>query len=104
MNPTRLLLLSLASVLLATGANAAHYVIKIENMKFEPAPHDLKLGDTIEWQNEDMFRHSATAKGQFDVDLNPGEKRTVTIGQTGIVTVTCRYHPNMIVKLTVGKK
>jgi plastocyanin len=88
----------------AVDANAAHYVVRISNMKFGPAPKNLKVGDTIEWENVDMFRHTATAKGLFDADLNPGTKQTVTLDKTGIVSVVCRYHPNMTLKLTVGEK
>jgi len=101
---TKLLTLLLLASTFAVDANAANYVVKISNMKFGPAPVNLKVGDTIEWENDDMFRHTATVKGVFDADLNPGAKQTVTLHKAGIVSAICRYHPNMTLKLSVGGK
>lgn len=85
-------------------AEAARYTIAIENMAFGKAPASLQVGDTIVWQNKDIFRHSATARsGTFDVDLAPGKKGEVTLKQAGEVEVFCRYHPTMTLKLTVAK-
>ena len=43
-------------------------VVTIKNLKFAPLPTGLHVGDTIEWVNDDMFLHSATAADKsFDV-------------------------------------
>lgn len=82
-------------------AEAARYVIEIRNMAFGPAPQHLKVGDTILWRNDDMFRHTATAKPGFDLDLAPGAEREVTLKKSGVLNVICRYHPNMTMRLAV---
>lgn len=82
---------------------AAPYVIEIDNMKFGAAPEALKAGDVITWKNNDILRHTATARnGDFDVVLAPGASATVTLKTAGIVTVLCRYHPNMTLRLDVA--
>ena len=85
-------------------AEAARYVIEIRNMAFGPVPQHLKAGDTILWQNNDMFRHTATAKPSFDLDLAPGAQGEVALKNPGVLNVICRYHPNMTVRLAVEKE
>jgi plastocyanin len=98
-----LAVLLLASVL-PTCASAAHYVVKIKDMAFGPAPAHLVVGDTIEWKNEDIFRHTATdRKGSFDLDLPPGAHAQVTLKTPGVLDVYCRFHPTMKIRLTVAK-
>lgn len=91
--------------LLPLPAGAARYVVEIRNMKFGPAPAHLKVGDTILWVNKDMFRHTATAKAApFDLDLAPGAQGEAVLKKPGVFDVVCRYHPNMTLRLTVGKE
>jgi plastocyanin len=102
----RLVLGGLSALLLVAmhpaDATAARYVIEINDMKFGAAPPNLKVGDTIEWQNKDIFRHTATARtGGFDLDLPPGAHAQVTFKKAEKVTVYCRYHPNMIIVLQI---
>lgn len=100
--------LMLGASLLATftlPAEAARHVVVIQNMAFGPAPAHLDVGDTIVWQNKDIFRHSATARsGGFDVDLAPGKEGETTLKRVGEVDVFCRYHPTMRLKLMVTAK
>ena len=85
-------------------AEAARYVIEIRNMSFGKPPPSLKVGDTIEWKNADMFRHAAAARlGKFDLDLAPGAQGEVTLQKPGVLNVFCRYHPNMTLRLVVEK-
>lgn len=94
-----------ASVLLPAAAPAAERVhrIAMTRMAFGPAPPDLKVGDTIEWVNEDIFRHTATAAdGSFDVDLAAGARGRTGLKKAGTVAVRCRFHPGMTMRLTVG--
>jgi plastocyanin len=86
-------------------AEAARYVVEIKNMAFGPPPPHLKVGDTVQWKNDDIFRHSATAKrGYFDLDLAPGAQGEVRLKKAGVLTVICRYHPTMTVRLVVEKE
>lgn len=85
-------------------AEAARHVVEIRNMAFGNAPSGLKVGDTILWKNMDMFRHTVTdRKKSFDLDLQPGAEGETTLHNPGALEVFCRYHPNMVLHLQVGK-
>jgi plastocyanin len=90
----------------ARGAAAARvHVVRLNKMKFGPIPQGVKVGDTIEWVNDDIFRHTATARNSaFDVDLNPGAKARVVLKSAGKIDFYCRYHPGMTGRLIVAAK
>ena len=101
-------LATLPTVLYSSVGRAASaakvHVIHMNKMKFGPAPDGAKVGDAIEWMNDDIFRHTATAKnGAFDVDLKPGGKARVVLKTPGEIVFYCRYHPGMMGKLVVAR-
>jgi plastocyanin len=55
------------------------------------------------WANRDVFRHSATAKGHFDVDLPPGAQRRMLLTRAGVFSFACKYHPGMKGVLKVSR-
>lgn len=86
----------LAFAALTFTAAAAEYVIVIDKMAFGPVPETVQPGDTITWQNNDLFRHTATARdGSFDLDLPAGEAASMTVGEPGSIDFFCRFHPGM---------
>jgi plastocyanin len=86
------------------SATAAMYSVTIANMAFGAAPPSLKVGDTIEWINADIFEHSATAKDRsFDVTLPPKAHARVVLKHAGQVAFYCRFHPGMTGVLTVAR-
>ncbi len=89
--PAAALLLLLAPSLAAAAPRT--HVVTIDKMKFGALPADVKAGDTILWDNRDLFRHTATAKdGSFNVDLPAGAKGKTVVRK---VAFTCKYHPGM---------
>ena len=75
---------------------AAEYVIVVDKMKFGPVPAELHAGDTIIWRNDDIFRHSATARDEsFDVDLPAKSSAKMVVGDAGSVEFFCKFHPGM---------
>lgn len=108
--PARAAVLLLLTGVLAVGAPgctsrpAPHtWRIVIRDMAFDPPPQGIRVGDTIEWVNQDMFQHTATARdGRFDVDLPPGAKASSRVQTAGMVEVYCRYHPGMKLRLSVA--
>lgn len=78
----------------AAAAPRTHTVV-IDNMKFGPTPQNVSAGDTIVWDNRDIFRHTATAKGHFDVDLPAGKAVKMRVTTSGILPFLCKYHPSM---------
>ena len=78
------------------AAAAPHiYTIVIDKMRFGPVPQQLHKGDTIVWDNHDMFQHSATDKGVFDLDIGAGKKAALRLTRAGTFPFVCKYHPGM---------
>jgi plastocyanin len=78
------------------------YTVTLNQMKFGPLPATIHVGDTIEWANNDIFVHSATAKDKsFDVELKPKARVRTTFGHAGTFPFACRYHPGMVGTLIV---
>ena len=93
--------ISLAS--LAWGAESRIHVIDVDGLAFGPASEVLHVNDIVEWVNQDMFRHTATASdGSFDIDLPTGGKGRTTLRQAGVVSYFCRFHPGMKDRLEVA--
>lgn len=90
----------LACASCAGEAAAATHVVVIDRMAFQPETLELRIGDVVEWRNEDAVPHTATAPAAgFDVVLLPGEVKRSTIGNGGAFEVTCRFHPGMRMRL-----
>jgi len=76
-------------------AQAETIQVIIDKLVFSPATVEAKVGDTIEWVNKDMFAHTATVKGGWEVMIPPKKTASLTLKATGPVDYFCRFHPNM---------
>ena len=86
----------------AAAAKPFVYTVTLRQMKFGALPAHLRVGDSIEWVNNDIFLHSATAKDKaFDVELRPGAHLWTTFHKAGTYPFACRYHPGMTGTLVV---
>lgn len=95
--------ISLGGALAATGVLAADYTIVIDKMTFGAAPEGLRVGDTIVWRNDDIFRHTATARDKsFDVDLPAKSEARMVLETAGSVAFFCKLHPGMQGTLVVA--
>jgi plastocyanin len=95
--------LSLGAILATAPAFAAQYTIVLNHLKFGPVPTGLKVGDTIVWQNDDLFRHSATARDKsFDIDLPPAAKVSQVLATAGSFDFFCKFHPGMTGTLVIA--
>jgi plastocyanin len=101
------LLAAAAWALLSNSAPAAAaprtYTIVVDKMKFGALPAQVHAGDVIVWDNRDMFRHSATTKGAFDIDLPAGKAVKMRVTKAGSFAFLCKYHPGMKGVLKVAK-
>ena len=97
-------ILALALVAAATlSAAATEYTVAIDKMKFGPVPVTLHPGDTIVWQNNDILRHTATARDKsFDLDLPARSSARMTVGAAGNVPFCCKLHPGMTGTLVIS--
>jgi plastocyanin len=92
---------ALLSIPCPAAAAPRTHVVVVDKMKFGPLPQQVSKGDAIVWDNRDMFRHSATSKGKFDVDLPAGKKVSMRVTASGTFPVICKYHPGMKAVLKV---
>ncbi|RUX19802.1 MAG: amicyanin [Mesorhizobium sp.] len=98
----RLWLAALALASAATPAGAEIIQVTIDKLVFSPATVEAKIGDTIEWVNKDVFAHTATVKGGWEVMIPPKESASLTLKVAGPIYYFCRFHPNMKGRLVVA--
>ena len=92
-----------------TGPNSGTMTIRIVdnagNMSFSPELASVRVGQTIEFANNDQIVHeiASDAEGVFDVGtIQPGTtSRTFTLTSTGSVPYHCEIHPSMVGTITV---
>lgn len=95
-------------VLVCTGSviHAQTHEVVQENKQFSAPTLLIKVGDTVNFKNNDAFFHnvfSLSDAAMFDLGSYPkGESRPVTFEQTGTVEVECAIHPEM--KMTIEVK
>jgi plastocyanin len=78
--------------------------ITIDKVAFAEAPTGIKVGDTIEWVNHDIFDHTSTSRtGLWDVTVPAGKKMRVVMKKIGSLEYYCKLHPNMSGTLVVGR-
>jgi len=91
----------LALVFSAGIAEAKTIQVTVDKMTFSPAGVAAKVGDTIEWVNNDVFVHTATVKGGFDIILPLKKSGSVVMKKAAPIDYYCRFHPNMKGRITV---
>jgi plastocyanin len=95
---------ALLLVLALRSANAAVIQIKMAQIAFAPAQVSAHVGDTIQWTNDDIVAHTATARnGDWDVMVQPKAKASVTLKSAGAIEYYCRLHPNMVGSIMVSQ-
>lgn len=92
----------LCGMVCAVPARAETITIEMKDLVVTPAEITAKVGDTIVWENRDVFAHTATATDKsFDVMLPPKKSGRLTVTKAGTFDYFCKFHPNMKAKLTV---
>ncbi|MER9163785.1 cupredoxin family copper-binding protein [Mesorhizobium sp. M0715] len=100
--PKRHLWIALALAVGTVPARAETIQVIIDKLVFSPATVEAKVGDTIEWVNKDVFAHTATVKGGWEVMIPPKKSASLTLKAAGPVDYFCRFHPNMKGRLVVA--
>lgn len=98
---TRLLRIAgaLALSLASAPVRAGTVQVVIDNLTITPAEIEVKVGDTVEWVNKDIFDHTATVKGGWDVNIPAGTSASLKIEKAEAAEYYCRFHPNMTGKV-----
>lgn len=95
----------MTSALEVVSAHAETIQIKMDKLLFAPVAINASVGDTIEWVNNDILAHTATARnGDWDVTIAAKKTVTLVLKKAGTVDYYCRYHPNMKGKITIAPK
>ncbi|HET6609541.1 MAG TPA: cupredoxin domain-containing protein [Rhodopila sp.] len=86
----------------ASSAWAETIMINVDKLAFNPPQVSAHVGDTIEWHNADFVAHTATTrKKAWDVMIPAKGVGRITLMQSGDIEYYCRFHPNMVGRLSV---
>jgi len=97
-------LVALVLMLANGGASAEVIQIQMKQVAYAPAQVTAHIGDTIEWANDDIVAHTATARnGAWDVMVMPNNKASVVLKSAGTIDYYCRLHPNMVGSIAVSQ-
>jgi len=71
---------------------------------FAPNPVSIKVGDSINWVNNDSIAHTATANNGTTFNsgtIAPGGSFKATFSAAGTFAYHCAFHPGMVGTVTV---
>lgn len=103
MGPGRCAVLFLVSVWTATVPVHAETIrVTIDKLVFSPVEINARVGDTVEWVNNDILAHTATVRGDWDVMIPAKKTASVVLKKAQTVEYYCRFHPNMKGRITVA--
>ena len=78
------------------------HTVTIDSTSYQPADLTIAAGDTVIWVNQDLFPHTATAKGRFDSgSIAPDRTWQHTLSERAVIDYVCLFHPTMVGKLRV---
>jgi plastocyanin len=79
------------------------HVVEIRSFAFSPSKTTIKLGDTIQWKNEDLAPHTATADGgAWSTETLKNEEVGEFVPKSaGTFAYHCKFHPAMIAVIVV---
>jgi plastocyanin len=70
----------------------------IRLVKFSPETIEVKIGQTVEWANNDLTPHTVTSQGRGDLNsgsIDAGASWRHTFTQAGSFPYYCTFHPEM---------
>jgi plastocyanin len=95
-------LMALTMAAVCCSARAETIPVTIKGLVFLPAQTHAKVGDTIEWINQDFVVHTATARnGDWDVVIAAHKSARQILTKAGTIEYYCRFHPNMKATVTI---
>ena len=101
----RTLLVCCLALLLAGSCSrrrAETHTVTMKGMAFTPAELVIHEGDTVVWQNDDFFPHTATATGVFSSgEIASKASWRWQADRKGEHAYVCTLHPTMKARLVV---
>ncbi len=92
------------------GGAAETWMVHLADFEFDTEELTIAPGDTVHFVNDDEAPHTATHgengeaadPAEFDIELSEaGTEGEVTLDEPGTYSVTCRFHPEMNMTITV---
>ncbi len=81
-----------------------HVTVSIRNYAYHPQQITVKAGAKVTFTNHDAMAHTATSDHHgFDVVLEPGMSRTITVSKPGTYAYYCEFHEFMRGTVSVVK-
>jgi len=103
MTPKRIAFVGCVILGLSVSARAETIQVTIDKLVFTPAEVNAKVGDTIEWINNDALVHTATAtNGDWNVNIPGSQHGQVVMKKPGAADYYCKLHPNMKGRIVVA--
>ena len=86
----------------STASPFRRHVVEIQAFSFQPQRTVVSPGDTIVWINQDIVPHTVTANGGTwrSQPLEEGDSWEMVVGNGGMETYFCEFHPHMTGVLT----
>ena len=88
----------------APAAFAEEVAVGQADKTFNPADVQVKVGDSVTFNNDDTVTHAVLVKGPHETNLGqmkPGDAKSVTLDEAGTYDVKCAIHPKMKLTITV---
>jgi len=103
-----LLALSVLTLSVSRAVSAGKkYVVVQKGKSFSVAELHVKVGDVVEFRNEDDVSHNVFSVSKiqpFNTKMQtPGSDAAVTFTNAGTIEVRCAIHPGMKLKIQVAK-
>lgn len=79
------------------------HVVEIKSFAFSPAHTTIKLGETVQWKNDDLAPHTATADGgAWSTETLKNEQVGEFVPKSvGTFAYHCKFHPAMTAVIVV---
>ncbi|MBE0543077.1 MAG: cupredoxin domain-containing protein [Verrucomicrobia bacterium] len=80
---------------LAPAVAASVTQVSMRNLQYYPATIEVKKGDVVEWKNDDLVPHTATAASFDSGTIASGQSWRHTFTDAGNFPYVCTFHPQM---------
>jgi plastocyanin len=82
----------------SNNSDGSMVTVIIRNNVFSPNPVTVRVGQQVNWRNEDNTDHNAIADGRFDSGTIPpmsAHSVPATMTTAGTISYRCTIHPGM---------
>jgi plastocyanin len=79
----------------APAATTGSTTVTIKNFTFEPASVTIKVGESVEFKNEDSVAHTVTGTSFDSGEIAPGASFFQKFDTAGTEAYKCSIHPQM---------